>query len=121
MDKKSIEECVKSKVYSDRVQHPSGVLGVVASYDRYTNTATVMVSAADSDVVEEIMHKVPCPVLLGVQSVAPEPGRPCYVAFKGGNRNQALITHFYNHMYDEIDYSRQNKADVSLPSYLLNI
>lgn len=121
MDKRAIEDCVKSHVQSDRAQHPSGVLGVVSSYDRYTNTATVMVSAADSDAIEEILYKVPCPVLLGVQSVAPEPGRPCYVAFKGGNRNQALITHFYNHLYDETDYSRQNKANIALPSYLLNI
>ncbi len=121
MDKKNIEECVKGLVQSDRTQHPSGVLGVVASFDRYTNTATVIVSASDSDVVEEILYKVPCPVLLGVQSVAPEPGRPCYVAFKGGNKNQALITHFYNHMYDETDYGRQTQADVALPSYLLNL
>lgn len=121
MDKKSLQECVKDEIRNSRGQYPNGVLGVVSSYDRYTNTATVIASRPDSDEVDEVMNKVPCPVLLGIQSSAPEPGRPCFVVFKGGNRTQPLITHFYNHQYDKFDYQRQTTARVALPSYLLNL
>lgn len=116
-----IAKKIHETISADRAQKPNGVLGVISSYDRYTHTATVIASRPDTDEVEEILQNVPCPVLLGVQAVAPEPGRPCYVVFKGGNRTQALITHYYNHRYDQYDYSRQTKADVAIPSYLLNI
>lgn len=121
MDKKYLKECIQNEIHSNRVQYPSMALGVVSSYDRYTNTATVIVSKPDTDEVDEILHKVPCPVLLGVQSVAPSPGMPCLVAYKGGNRHQPLITHFYNHRYDMYNYGPQNKADVAIPNFLLNL
>jgi hypothetical protein len=120
MNNLEIDKCINSAIRRDNAQRPSGVLGVVSSYDRYTNTATVIVSRQDTDEVEEILQKVPCPVLLGVQSVAPEPGRPCYVIYKGGNKTQALITHYYNHRYSDNDYNSQNRAHVAIPSYLLN-
>jgi hypothetical protein len=120
MKDQDIKKCVKDSLQMDRAQRPNGVLGVISSYDRYTNTATVMVSKPDTDEIEEILPNVPCPVLLGVQSVAPEPGRPCYVVYKNGNKSQALITHYYNHRYDHYDYFKQARAEVLLPSYLLN-
>ena len=114
-DKAYLKQCINEQ----RQQYPNGALGVISSYDRYTNTATVIVSRPDTDEVEEIMHRVPCPVLLGVQAVAPEPGRPCFLVFKGGNRSQALITHYYNHRYDQADYDKQTRSHVGLPSYLI--
>lgn len=119
MNKKEIDECIADRISADRFQHPGGLLGVIVSYSRYDNTATVAVSKPDSDEIEDILHKVPCPVLLGVQSVAPTPGTPCYVALKGGNKRQALVTHYYNHNYSRYNYSKQNHTDSLIPSYLL--
>lgn len=115
--KAEIDKCIQN----NRLQYPAGVLGVIASYDRYTNTATVITTKADTDEVEEILKNVPCPVLLGIQAAAPDPGMPCYVIFKGGNRTQALISHYYNHKYDEYNYGPQTKADIDIPSYLSKI
>lgn len=120
MKDQDLKKCINSSIQGDRAQRPHGVLGVISSYDRYNNTATVIVSRPDTDEVEEILRNVPCPVLLGLQSVAPDPGRPCYVVYKNGNKSQALITHYYNHRYDHFDYSRQTRADIAIPSYLLN-
>ena len=119
-NKKELDRSIAEVLRQERSQRPPGVLGVISSYDRYTNTATVIVSRPDTDEVEEILRKVPCPVLLGIQAVAPEPGRPCYVIFKGGNKTQALISHYYNHRYEDYDYEKQSPAHVSIPSYLLN-
>lgn len=121
MDKKKLKECIQTEINVNRTQYPNGVLGVVSSYDRYRNTASVIISKPDSDEIDEILNNVACPVLLGIQSVAPTPGRPCYVVFKGGNRSQPLITHFYNHRYDQFDYGKQTAADIALPNFLLNL
>ena len=121
MKEKDLKKCIKNEINTNRTQYPNGVLGVISAYDRYTNSATVIVSRPDTDEVDEILNKVPCPVLLGIQSVAPEPGLPCYVVYKVGNRSQPLITHFYNHNYNLYNYGPQTQANVALPNFLLNI
>ena len=59
----------------------TGRLGVISSYDEANNTATVMISGEQTDVIEDILQNVMCPVTLGVQNVAPSPGRQCWVVF----------------------------------------
>lgn len=93
--------------------------GVVMSYDSSDNTATVLLSAPDSDSMGDIISNVPCPVYMGVQNVAPEPGRPCWVAFKGHNDRSPIITHFFNHAFKQYDNVRQNTAKTSIPNFHL--
>lgn len=121
MNKDEMKKCVQKELHHSRTQNPTGVLGVISAYDRYTNTASVITSQPDTDEIDEVMRNVPCPVLLGIQSVAPEPGRPCFVVFKNGNRTKPLISHYYNHNYDKYDYSKQNKTHIAFPSYLINL
>lgn len=93
--------------------------GIVLAYDHTTNTATVAMSAQDSDVIVDLLRNVPCPVQLGVQGVAPEAGRPCWVLFKSGKDNKnAVISHYFNHLYDQFDYGIQNNATTGIPSFL---
>lgn len=120
MEDKNKIDCIRKEIRTEKAQYPNGALGVVTAYNRYDNTATVIISRPDTDEIDEVINKVPCPVLLGIQSVAPSPGRPCYVIFKGGNKTQPLISHFYNHRFGQYDYNLQSKSHVALPSYLLN-
>lgn len=111
----------RTAVNENKLQSMTGRLGVIASYDDVTNTATVMISGEQSDAVEDILRNVMCPVVLGVQSVAPSAGRLCWVVFKNGNYSQPLISHYYNHRYDQYDYPKQTQANNGLPSYLLGM
>lgn len=92
--------------------------GIVMNYEPSTNTATVLMASPGSDQPGEIHKEVMCPTNIGVQSVAPEPGRPCWVVFKNNNIAFPIITNFFNHVYDQIDYTKQTKAVNPLPKFM---
>ena len=96
-------------------------VGVIMSYDMFTNTATVVITGENTDAIDEILRNVPCPVYMGIQTVAPEPGRPCMVIFRNGAMTNPLITHYYNHSYERFDYPRLNSAAYSLPTYMVSM
>lgn len=99
-----------------------GRYGIIISYDSPTNTATVVLSSPDSDVTGDILTKVPCPVQLGIQTVAPEPGRPCWVVFKNDrDTHNAVISHYFNQFYNKYDHPRQAPADSGIPSFMLGM
>lgn len=111
----------RNAVAENRLQSMTGRLGVIAQYDEISNTATVLISGEQSDAIEDVLEHVMCPVTLGVQTVAPSPGRLCWVVFKNGNYSQPLISHYYNHRYSDYDYGKQTQANNGLPSYLLGM
>lgn len=93
--------------------------GIVTAYDRENNTATVLLSDPTTDVPTDVLTNVPCPVMLGIQMVAPEPGRPCVVIFKGASESIPYITHFFNHRYGKYDYDRQTQSSTGVPNFML--
>lgn len=92
--------------------------GVITSYDKTTNTATVLLTATDSDMPADVLKNVMCPVIMGVQAVAPEPGRPCWIAFKTDSEQFPVITHYFNHSYEKFDYKKQTNATTGMPSFI---
>jgi hypothetical protein len=121
MINRQIQQHVQSAITEKRYQAVTGRLGVVISYDKYDNTATVAVTSEHTDEIDDILTKVMCPVVLGVQTVAPSPGLQCWVVFKDNNISQPLISHFYNHRYSQYDYPKQTPATNNIPSYLLGL
>jgi hypothetical protein len=99
----------------------SGRLGVVMSYDETTNTATVVITKEQTDEIDQVLTKVMCPRTLGLQTVAPNQGLQCWVTLKDNNITQPLITHFFNHRYNQYDYGKQVKSMNMTPSYLLGM
>lgn len=95
--------------------------GIIMSYNSDDNTATVLLSSPDSDSMGDLVRKVPCPVYMGVQNVAPEPGRPCWVIFKGERESGPIITHYFNHAYEQFDNGRHNTARMSIPNFQINM
>ena len=118
---KNIKQYVDNS-YSDRqFQRMSGRFGVISQYDVRKNTATVFITKEQTDEIEDILTNVMCPRTLGVQQVAPNPGMMCWVVFKDNNITQPLITHFFNHQYEDFDYKKQNVIKDTLPSYLMGL
>lgn len=118
---KNVNAKINDAIISDHATAISGRLGVVTSYDQFTNTATVGITKQQTNEIEQFITKVMCPRQLGVQAVAPQPGDQCWVAFKDNNITQPLITQFYNHRYDQFDYGKQTKSQNTMPSYLLGL
>ena len=97
---------------------------IVMSYDSVNNTANIQMSRPESPGMGQVYKDVPCPTTIGVQAVAPEMGRPCFVDFKGnGNSSDyyPVITTFFNHVYSQIDYTKQTSAVNNTPRYILGI
>lgn len=121
MNQKKQQDQINHSILENKSQAMSGRLGVIMSYDSYDNTATVQITKQQTDEMDQSINKVMCPRTLGVQTVAPQPGDLCWVAFKDDNITQALIINFYNHRYSQYDYPKQTKAHNALPSYLLGL
>lgn len=121
-DQKTNERLDLIDTLKRRQQNPSGNYGIIQSYDSETNSATVLMTAVDSDLPSDILTGVLCPVTLGVQTVAPESGRPCWVVFKGTfNDRRAIISHYFNHRFETHDYGKQYVARSSIPRYTLGM
>lgn len=121
MDSKALNNKIESKLSSASSIKSGMRIGVISSYNAFNNTATVLVSEPDSDAIDEIIREVPCPVYMGLQNVAPEPGRMCIVVFKNGAITQPIITNFFNHSYKKFDYLRHNRAGYALPQYMVSM
>jgi hypothetical protein len=94
--------------------------GAIMSYDKYTNTASVLLSAPDSDEIGDLITGVMCPIHPGLQLTSPEPGTMCWVEFRDTHGDQMpIITHFFNHRYAKYDYSRQANTKNGIMSYRL--
>lgn len=95
--------------------------GIIVGYDYKTNTASVLLSSPDSDSPGDIIRNVMCPSIRGIQGVAPSPGYPCWVAFKGDREKFPVILTYFNHNYERYDYNNQYDAINYTPKFMLSM
>lgn len=112
------EKHIKGKIDQAETEKSRSRYGVITAYDRKTHTATVILTAPDSDMPSDVLKNVPCPVTIGLVTAAPEPGRPCWVTFKSNSETFPVITHYFNHSYEKFDYKRQTEAKSAIPSFI---
>lgn len=115
------EEKIKEKIVQpafDTSTTPG--YGIIINYDAVSNTATVQMAQSGSGSIGAVLNNVPCPTSVGIQGVAPEPGRPCFVMYKDNISNPVIVTYF-NHKYAQIDYARQTQAINNTPRFLMQI
>lgn len=108
-------------VYPDAFQRAQPGYGIVMEYDSSDNTATVLMSMPGSDQIGQYYTKVPCPTNMGIQTVAPEQGRQCWVIFKDGTQANPMVTHFFNHIYSETDALTNGRAVNDIPRFMLEL
>jgi len=120
-DRPKFNDYMRQAAAQRDLEKPISRYGLVSAYDPTDNTATVILTAPDGDVVQQILSRVPCPVYPGIQQAAPGPGIMCFVVFLSP-RNEArpIITHFFNHEYRKRDYYRHNDARSGVSQFHLN-
>lgn len=116
-----LDKYLADALLRDRHSRPRDRLGIIADYDPTKNTATVIMTDSFSDRLNEVISDVPCPTIIGVQSVAPEQGRGAWVTFDGPSARSPHIVSFTNLDYTKFDYMRQTRADSALPRFMLDI
>lgn len=118
----NFDQHLKDQARQHASEAPVARYGSVVSYDPAKNTATVALSAKDSDGIDRYLENVPCPVFMGIQLAAPEPGRPCYVVWLSANsESRPVISHYFNHEYQKRDYYRQSDARTGVSQFYLNM
>ncbi len=123
MNNPNFEKKLNQKVVRPKMtQSVTSGYGIVLSYSSAANTANVQMVKQDTPEMGQVYKNVPCPTNMGVQSVAPEQGRPCWVDFKGSGTSSdyfPVITTFFNHAYNTIDEPRQSTSVNNTPRYIL--
>lgn len=116
------EQRIKEQiVHPARSQTTSNNYGIVMDYDPMQNTCTLLMSRPGSDQRGEFVHDVPCITQMGIQTVAPEPGRGAWVSYKDGVDSNPLIVGFFNYSYTEFDYTRQTVAENDTPRFMMEM
>lgn len=122
MSNSQFEDKIRRRIIEPAQQQIcSPTYGLVLSFDAIENTASVLLANPGTDDHGEIYNNVPCPTQVGLQTVAPEPGRPCWVVWKDNTNVYPIITHYFNHVHARIDYMRQTQARNDVPRYFLNM
>jgi len=123
MNNPNFEKKVNQKIVKPgMIQGVTSGYGIVLSYDPNANTANVQMVKQNNPTMGQVYKNVPCPTTIGVQGVAPEMGRPCWVDFKGSGTSSdyfPVITTFFNHAYNQIDYPKQGPSVNNTPRYIL--
>ena len=115
-----LTRAIDDHLMRDRQSRATPRMGIVASYNTDQNTATVIMSDRFSDQLTDVIKDVPCPTNMGVQMVAPEPGRACWVAFDGQGERNPFILSFMNPHYGKYDTMKQLMSDPGIPRYMLD-
>jgi hypothetical protein len=113
------DDKIKSFIDDNKFQSSKNRPGVIMSYDRSNNTATVIVDERFSSAVGDIMIKVPCPFTYGIQSVAPSPGTRCLVGFRNDSERDPYIINYYSDPYETPKTILNTKADTGIPKFMV--
>lgn len=94
--------------------------GTVTSYDKVTNTATIIVDEQFSSGVGNVLRLVPCPLIRGVQQVAPTVGTRCLVGFRDNNENSPYIINYFDDTKNKTNYYYNYTAKTGIPRYMVH-
>jgi hypothetical protein len=112
------DQKINDQITSNRLQQTRNRPATIASYDRSSNSATVIMDERHSGTVGDIVTKVPCPFTYGIQTVAPHVGQRCLVAFRNDSERDPYIVSFFNEEYDTIKTIKNHKVDTGIPKFL---
>lgn len=121
MQNYSLSNKINEQISNANRQESQPGYGIIMDYNEEDNTATVLLAAPGSDEPGQYFTGVPCPTMLGVQSVAPEMGRPCWVMFRDGAQRSPFISHYFHHSYQDMEYDQQYYAINNTPRFMMDL
>lgn len=121
MKDRELDRQISNQVNSIKNKPKTGSQGVVLQYHSEQNTATVLLSRQNSSLPGEVLNSVPCPYIPGLQYAAPEPGRMCWVDFRGDNNANPVITHFFSTNFRVTDHQAHNRSNTNIPKFLIDM
>lgn len=116
------EEKIKENIVKDTFrQNNVPTTAMVLRYDREKHEVDIVTEKPGSNQLGEIFRRIPCPQFNGVQTVAPEAGRPCRISFPDGVQSNPVVISFFNPFYRENDYEKQGIAVNDTPRFMTEL
>jgi hypothetical protein len=113
---KKIQEQIDASVIQQAKTRP----GTITSFDKRTNTATVVLEAGNSSSIGNVIANVPCPINNGIQSVAPAIGTRCLVQFRDNNEANPYIISYYDDRNINRNFNRNYTVTSGIPRFLVH-
>lgn len=85
------DQKINDQIQIAKMQQAKPRVGTIMQYDKGTNTAVIVLQSQYAGTIGNIIKDVPCPMIYGLQSVAPEPGDECMVGFQDDNERMPYI------------------------------
>ena len=112
------ENKIQSQIENSRMRQARGRPGIIMAFDIKSNTASVIIDDQMSGQIGNIVHDVPCPVQVGIQAAAPEPGTRCFVQFRDDNEGSPYVSFYFDEHNVSSSYSRNYSVNSGIPKYM---
>jgi hypothetical protein len=109
---------IQNQIDLSRMRQAKTRPGVIMQFDKKSNLATIILDDAYSGQVGNIISSVPCPAIMGVQNVAPEPGTRCLVGFRDDNENKAYVISYFEESNLGSNYSSNYTVNTGIPKFM---
>lgn len=91
----------------------------IMTYNKSTNTATVLLDEKYAGTIGDIVPNVPCPFTYGVQGVAPHAGTRCIVGFRNDSERDPYIVTIYNESLDSTKLIINQSVNTGIPKFMV--
>jgi len=113
---KKIQDQINTSIIQQAKTRP----GTITSYDKRSNTATIVLEAGNSSSIGNVITKVPCPINNGIQSVSPTIGTRCLVQFRDSNEANPYIVSYYDDRNVNRNFNRDYVVTSGIPRFLVH-
>jgi hypothetical protein len=114
------DQKIQDQINVTNFQQPRSRPGIITSFDRMNNSATIVLDDHNSDLMGSVITDVPCPTTKGIQSVAPTIGTRCLVAFRDTNEARPYVIGFFEDTKRNMTYTMNNIVDTGVPRYMVH-
>jgi len=113
------DQRINSEFQSRRLQETKPRFGTVISYDKLTNTATILMDDKHSNTIGNAHRGVSCPSIQGIQAVAPNAGSRCVLGFRDDSETTPYIISFIEEGSSIGKYAPAYMVDTGIPRYMV--
>jgi len=109
---------IQNQIDLSRMRQAKTRPGIIMKFDKRSNRATIILDDAYSGQLGNIINSVPCPAIMGVQNVAPEPGTRCLVGFRDDNENNAYVISYFEENNLSSNYLNNYVVNTGIPKFM---
>lgn len=114
------DQKIQEQISRTQLQQPRSRPGVIMAFDKYNNTATIVLDDHNTELMGAPIHGVPCPVNKGIQSVAPSIGTRCLVGFRDTNESDPYVLNYFEDTSRNPSFTNSYIVDTGVPRFLVN-